>query len=498
MSSVIPFADVGGIAPICGHYIDGHYVEDRAAFDVRRPSDGETYASAPNGDAATVDRAVKSAHSALADSGWGSCAPRDRAKILRRWADLIDSDVQELARLEAVGSTRPISEVTNWDIPYAAECIRFYAEFADKHGGEVAATQHDQLGLIIAEPIGVVGAIVPWNFPIVMGSWKFAPALAAGNAVVLKPSEMTPFSIMRIAELAVDAGVPAGIFNVVNGEGHTTGDAIVRHEGIGKITFTGSTRTGAAIMAACAESGTKPVTLELGGKSPQVVFDDVEDIARVADTVSRSILANAGQVCNAGSRLLLQRSIADGVLDRLVELIGQADAGPTWSPCTNFSPIISGQQRDAIDGVVSRATKAGASVLARGQLLNESEGGSYYAPTILDNAASDMEAVREEIFGPVMTIQRFDEDDEGIALANDTRYGLAAGVYTGNINRGLRAMREIQAGTVWINRYGRTADFIIPTGGYKQSGIGKDLGRHAYESNLRYKSALIAIETPAP
>lgn len=489
-----PMPEVGGISPVCGHYIDGRYIDDQPAFDVRRPSDGAVYASAPDGDRETVDRAVRSAQAALANSGWGSCAPRDRARILRRWADLIEADREELGRLEAVGSTRPISETQAWDVPFTAEGIRFFAEFADKHGGEVAATRHDQLGLVIAEPIGVVGAIAPWNFPLVMGSWKCAPAMAAGNAVVLKPSEMTPFSIMRMAELAVEAGIPAGIFNVVNGEGQTTGDAVVRHQGVGKVTFTGSTRTGAAIMAACAESGTKPVTLELGGKSPQLVFDDVKDLDLVAETVSRSILANAGQVCNAGSRLLLQRGIAEPIADRLVKLIAQSDAGPTWAENTNFSPIISGKQRDAIDGVVARAKKAGAEILAQGKLLNESEGGSYFAPTILDNAASGMEVVREEIFGPVMTIQRFDDDDEGIALANDTHYGLAAGVYTSDMNRGLRAMRETQAGTVWINRYGRTADFIIPTGGYKQSGIGKDLGRHAFESNLRYKSALIAID----
>lgn len=494
MSSSNSIFDAGNISPVCGHFIDGGYVEDRPAFDVRRPSDGAVYAASPNADSEMVDRAVRSAQSALAKSGWGTCAPRDRARILRRWADLIDADKEALGKLEAVGSTRPISEAIGWDVPFTAEGIRFFAEFADKHGGEVAATQHDQLGLIVAEPIGVVGAIAPWNFPLVQGSWKCAPAMAAGNAVVLKPSEMTPFSTLRLAELAVKAGVPAGILNIINGEGHTTGDAIVRHEGIGKVTFTGSTRTGAAIMAACAESGTKPVTLELGGKSPQLVFGDISALDRVAQTVSRSILANAGQVCNAGSRLLLQRNIAEPIIDRLVQLIAKSDAGPTWSAGTNYSPIISGKARDAIAGVVSRATQAGAEMLAQGELQNESRGGSYYAPTILDKAESDMEAVREEIFGPVMTIQRFDEEEEGIALANDTHYGLAAGVYTSDINRGLRVMREIQAGTVWINRYGRTADFIIPTGGYKQSGIGKDLGRYAFESNLRYKSVLIAID----
>ncbi len=494
MAGTITDIQMDGIQPFCGHYIDGRYVEDEPAFDVRRPSDGVVYASAPNADADVVDRAVRAAQAALASSGWGTCAPRDRARTLRRWADLIEADKEELGRLEAIGSTRPVSEAVAWDVPFTAEGIRFFAEFADKHGGDVAATQHDQLGLIISEPIGVVGAIVPWNFPLVMGSWKCAPAMAAGNAVVLKPSEMTPFSIMRMAELAVEAGVPAGIFNVVNGEGHSTGDALVRHEGIGKVTFTGSTRTGAAIMAACAESGIKPVTLELGGKSPQVVFADVKDLDRVADTVSRAILANAGQVCNAGSRLLLHRDVAEPMIERLVRLVAQSDAGPTWLANTNFSPIISHKQRDSIERVVTGATQAGAKVLVRGDLQNASDGGSYYAPTILDKAGSDMSVVRDEVFGPVMTVQRFDDNDEGIALANDTHYGLAAGVYTSDMSLGLRAMREIQAGTVWINRYGRTADFIIPTGGYKQSGIGKDLGRYAFESNLRYKSALIAID----
>jgi aldehyde dehydrogenase (NAD+) len=346
---------------------------------------------------------------------------------------------------------------------------------------------------VIAEPIGVVGAIAPWNLPLVMASWKCAPALAAGNAVVLKPSELTPFSALRLAELAVAAGVPAGIFNVVNGLGHTTGDAIARHPGIGKVTFTGSTRTGAQIMSTCAMSGPKPVTLELGGKSPQIVFDDIDDVDRVAEVIARAILLNAGQVCVAGSRLLVQRKIADQLLDRIVALALRVKVGPTWSADTNFPPIISGAQAERIAAIVDRTLGAGASALVGGRFRGDPQQGAFYEPTVLVGVDAAMEAVREEIFGPVMTVQRFDDEEEAFALANDSKYGLAAGVYTSNVNRALRAVRWLQAGTVWVNRYGRSSDFIIPTGGYKQSGIGKDLGKQAYESNLRYKSALIAI-----
>jgi aldehyde dehydrogenase (NAD+) len=479
--------------PRGGHYIDGQWLQGVAAVAVRRPSDGAVYGDLPDAGAEVVDAAVRAAQAALKSSGWATRAPRERARVLRRWADLVEQDAQALGQLEAVGSTRPISNAVSWDVPFTAEGIRFYSEFADKHGGDVAATQSDHLGMVIAEPIGVIGAIAPWNFPLVTASWKCAPALAAGNAVVLKPSELTPYSTLRLAELAVEAGVPAGLLNIVNGLGPTTGEALARHAGIGKVTFTGSTRTGAAVMAACALSGTKPVTLELGGKSPQLVFDDISDVHKVAANIARAIYTNAGQVCVAGSRLIVQRRVAEQLLALIVELAGKYRAGATWLTATDFPPIISATQAAKIAGMVERSLAAGAKALTGGTALQACGEGAYYAPTVLDGVTSQMEAVREEIFGPVLTVQRFDDEEEGLALANDTHYGLASGVHTSNINRALRAVRALQAGTVWVNRYGRTADFIIPTGGYKQSGIGKDLGRQAYESNLRYKSALIDI-----
>ncbi len=482
------------IRPKGYHFIHGVAVTGGESITVYRPSDNVAYSEIPDAGADIVDQAVQSAQRAIKESGWATRAPRDRARVLRRWADLVDSQAIELGKLEAISSTRPVQDAIGWDVPTTAECIRFYSEFADKHGGDIAATQADQLGMVIAEPIGVVGAIAPWNFPLVMATWKIAPALAAGNAVVLKPSEMTPFSVLRLAELAVEAGLPAGLFNVVTGLGHTTGDAIVRHPGIGKVTFTGSTKTGAHIMAACAHTGPKPVTLELGGKSPQIVFGDVEDIDKVAATISRAILNNAGQVCVAGSRLLVQDTVAEALLEKLVACSKTVNAGPTWSASTTYSPIISQGQAKGIDERVQKSIRDGACAHIGGNFIGDPESGAYFQPTLLTNVDNSMAAVQEEIFGPVMTVQTFATEEEAYALANDSVYGLAAGVYTSNINRGLRAIRQIQAGTVWMNRYGRSADFIIPTGGYKQSGIGKDLGRQAYEANLKFKSVLIGIE----
>jgi aldehyde dehydrogenase (NAD+) len=405
--------------------------------------------------------------------------------------------VDTLARLESVGSTRPIRDAAAWDVPFTAEGIRFYSEFADKIGGEVAATRPDHLGMIIAEPYGVIGAIAPWNFPLVMASWKIAPALAAGNAVVLKPSEMTPFSVLRLAELAIEAGIPPGIFNVVQGDGRVTGDALVRHPKIAKVTFTGSSQTGAAIMTACAQTGTKPVTLELGGKSPQVVFADAPDLDLVARRIAGAIAGNAGQVCVAGSRLIVERSAAPRLIDGIASAFAALKPGHTWAAGTTLPPIISAKQAQRIEGIVARSVGQGAQIAAGGTRLPVAGEGAFYAPTILTNVTADSEAVREEVFGPVLTVQTFDDEDEALALASHEKYGLASGVHTADLSRALRAMRSIEAGTVWINRYGRTSDFVIPTGGYKQSGLGKDLGRQAFEANLRFKSVLIDLNQGA-
>lgn len=477
-----------------GHYIGGRYADSREqAWAVSRPSDGRIYGHVPEAGEAGVDAAVRDAENALARSGWARRAPRERAKALFRWADLIDRD-EQLTLLECVGSTRPISQATVQDIPFTAEAIRFFAEYADKAGGDVAATRRDALGFVAAEPYGVIGAITPWNFPLSMASWKCGPALAAGNAVVLKPSELTPFSTLRMAELAVEAGIPAGVFNVVQGSGVDTGAALVRHPGIGKVSFTGSSATGQRIMADAGLHGVKPVTLELGGKSPQLVFDEVPDLEHVAQCIVRGFTSNGGQACISGSRLIAHEAIVEPLLARVVDIASRLTPGPTWSAATAYCPVIGTAQANKIERLVGSARAEGAEVVTGGAFFDDGPGGAFYRPTVLAGVHDDMAVVREEVFGPVLTVQTFTDEAEGIALADHPHYGLAAGIHARDIGQALRAMRGIAAGTVWINRYGRSGDLVLPTGGYKGSGIGKDLGREAFEACQRHKTVLMDFD----
>ncbi|MFO1059953.1 MAG: aldehyde dehydrogenase family protein [Dongiaceae bacterium] len=482
-----------------GYYLDGSCHDGTGEeIAVARPSDSRVYARLAGCTAAEVDRAVESSLRAFRTSGWATRAPRERARVLRRWADLVEADAERLAPLEAVGSTRPHRDVAGFDLAYTADGIRFFAELADKVGGAVPPTRADDLGLIVPEPYGVVAAIAPWNFPLIMASWKFAPALAAGNAVVLKPSELTPFSVLRLAELGSQAGLPDGILNIVQGRGATVGEALCRHPGVAKITFTGSTATGRAIMVAAAESGIKPVTLELGGKSPQIVFARVPDLERTAGAIVRGITANAGQVCVAGSRLIVHESIADDLVERIARAFRALRPGATWDAEATMPPLISDAHAGKVDDIVRRSLAAGADAIVGGRRPETPRDGAYYLPTILGRVTPQSAAVREEIFGPVLTLQTFADEEEALALANDSAYGLAAGVHTTDFAQALRALRRLEAGTVWINRYGRSLDFVLPTGGYKQSGIGKDLGLAAYEANLRFKQNNLADLAPRP
>jgi len=473
-----------------GHFIDGAYVPGEARIAVRAPSTGQVIGHIPLADAGVVDHAVASAHRALARSGWAGLHPRDRLRALHAWADLIEAEALTLARLEAVCSSRPVGDVLAGDVPVTAEQIRFFAEFADKECGDLAPTSPGSLGYVAAEPYGVVGAIAPWNYPISMAGWKLAPALAAGNAVVLKPSEMTPYSTLYMAELAVRAGIPAGLVNVVLGDGPVTGAAITGHAGIDKVSFTGSTRAGAAIMENIARTGIKPMTLELGGKSPMLVFDDA-DPDLVAKCLERGILPNAGQFCVAGSRIIIQRGIAEAMAERLILRFAAQRPAPTWAAEAGFSPIISEPQLQRIDGIVQAAQAQGGQILCGGARFDRE--GSFYQPTLIGVTDSANPAVSEEIFGPVATFQIFDTEEEGIALASHPSYGLCAGLFTRDLSRALRLTRRLEAGTVWVNRYGRSRDHILPTGGWKASGLGKDLGREAFAANRRTKSVLIDI-----
>ncbi|WP_424987677.1 aldehyde dehydrogenase family protein [Microbulbifer sp. S227A] len=482
--------DPDGLSLSAKHHIGGISVAAPAERAVRAPSDGRIVAEIPYGTAETVDRAVTSAQRALRDSGWAAAAPRDRARALRAWADLIETEARTLARLEAICSSRPVGQAVAGDVGITATQIRFFAEFADKEGGDLVPTSDDRLGFVSHEPYGVVGAITPWNYPISMAGWKLGPALAAGNAVVLKPSEMTPFSTLYMAELAERAGVPAGLINIVLGDGPQTGAAITGHPDIAKVSFTGSTRAGRAIMENIARNGVKPMTLELGGKSPQLVFADA-DLDKAADCIARGILPNAGQTCVAGTRVLVHRSLADALAAKLVAAFEAQVPAATWDDPAGFSPIISVPQMARIDSIVQAAVAAGADPLCGGQPFDRP--GSYYRPTLLTGLHGDNPALREEIFGPVATFQTFDTDEEALELADHPTYGLCAGVYTRDLSRAIRVTRALQAGTVWVNRYGRSFDHILPTGGWKSSGIGKDLGRDAFLANRRSKSVLIDL-----
>jgi aldehyde dehydrogenase (NAD+) len=476
-----------------GHHIGGRLLElGGQEIPVLRPSDHQLMGSIRDGGVAAVDRAVEAARKALAQSRWSRVSPRERGRVLRRWAELIESCGGSLAQLEAAGSTRPISETVGRDLPRTAEVIRYYGEFCDKLEGDITATEAGVLSLVKPEPYGIVGAVVPWNFPLITAAWKFAPALAAGNAMVMKTSELTPFSLLALAELAAAAGLPAGLFNVVNGLGPTTGMAIIRHPEIRKISFTGSSATGGRIMAAAAEAGVKPVTLELGGKSPQLIFDDAGDLDNVAGHIARGFLGNAGQVCTAGTRLIVQSSIADRLLERVEAQCNAVIAGPTWEERTSFSPIVSARQADRLEDLVRRTLAEGAVLRRGGRRLEARNAGAWYAPTILEGVTDSMTGFREEFFGPVLSVTRFETPEEGIALADHPLYGLAASVYTADIRKALKAADSIEAGMVWVNHHGRAPEFTFPAGGFKGSGFGKDMGRAGIEGYLRQKAVWVS------
>lgn len=481
--------DPATVAVPRGHHIGGRYVElPNAEIAVLRPSDHEPMGVITDGGEAAVEMSVDAAKQALKTSRWAKIAPRERARVLMRFAQLVEDNNVYLGKLEAMGSSRLISGTITGDAIRTAGVIRYFAEFCDKVEGTVTATEADTLSITRREPYGIVGAIVPWNFPMITAAWKFAAALAAGNAIIIKTSELTPHSLLALAELAAQAGLPGGLFNVVNGYGHTTGAAIVKHPEVMMISFTGSTQTGAAIMSLAAQSGIKPVTLELGGKSPQLVLADAGDLDTVAGRVANAFMANAGQVCTAGSRILIEDKIADEFRDRLIGKTKAIKAGATWDETTTFAPIISEKQLKRIDGMLRETVAQGGSVITGGGPLETRNAGSFYAPTLLENVDDANIGFREEFFGPVATIRTFADLEEGIALAAHPTYGLAASVHTTNMAKALKAADAIDAGMVFINQHGRSPEFTYTAGGFKGSGFGKDMGRQGFQEFLREKA----------
>lgn len=442
-------------------------------------------------DAADVDIAVANARDVFKSGVWSEMHPRQRKQIILKWADLIEQHKDEFAVLDTLDMGKSISEMVNIDVPDAIDCFRWTAECIDKVYGEIAPTGNDTLAMIHHEPVGVVGAITPWNYPLLMVSWKIAPALAAGNCVILKPSEKAPLSALRLAELAVEAGMPVGVLNVLPGFGHTAGKALALHMDVNVLAFTGSTRVAGMLMGYAGESNMKRVWLEAGGKSPNLVFADA-DIKKAAAGAASAIFANQGEVCIACSRLYVDKSIKEEFVAALIEEAARFRTGDPLDPATTMGPMVDGTQLATVERYVRSAQEEGGNVLVGG-LPEYEEGKGYFAkPTIVDNAHNGMTFVKEEIFGPVLAVCEFETEEEAIELANDSIYGLGAAVWTQNLSRAHRVSRKIESGMVWVNTWGE-GDTTVPFGGVKASGNGRDKSLHALEKYTDIKNVLIRL-----
>ena len=466
---------------------------DGRTLEVISPIDGRPLTTIADGDARDIDRAVEAARRAFQSGGWSRMAPAARKRILLRLADLIEHHAAELAVLGVRDNGTEISMAFKAEPLSAAGTFRYYAEAVDKIYGEIAPTPDDVLGLVHRDPLGVIGVIVPWNFPMMIGAWKIAPALAAGNSVIVKPPEIASLTLLRLAKLAAEAGVPDGVLNVVTGQGATAGEALGLHMDVDAIAFTGSGAVGRRLLEYSARSNLKRIHLELGGKSPNIVFSDVADIAHAAKVSANGMFRNSGQVCVAGSRLLVQSSIHDEFMEELLAETRELKVGDPLSLSSDIGAVASEAQLQKNLGFVIRAKAEGAELLAGGERILGETGGTYMAPTIFDRTTPDMELAREEVFGPVLAVQRFDTEEEAIGLANATVYGLAAGVWTSSLVTAHRMVRAIRAGVVHVNTYGG-ADITVPLGGFRESGFGRDKSLHALEKYVDLKTAWISLQ----
>jgi aldehyde dehydrogenase (NAD+) len=459
-------------------------------MDVVNPATEEIIAAVAAADASDVDAAVAAARAAL-DGPWGKMSARERGRLVSRLADRLMERVDEVARLETLHNGKPISESRNIEIPAAAECFEYYAGWADKVMGETIPVKGNYLTYTLREPVGVVAAIVPWNFPLLLAAWKVAPALACGNTVILKPASQTPLTAIALGEIAIEAGLPPGVLNVITGPGSIIGQALVEHPGIDKIAFTGDTSTGKAIMRSAADT-LKKITLELGGKSPNIVLADADvDAALRGATIG--IFYGKGEVCAAGSRLLVDRAIKDEFLDKLAARTKKMVAGDPMDPRTRFGPVSSRKQLETVLRYIDAGKQEGATLVAGGERADIGTGKGYFVqPTVFADVRPEMTIAREEIFGPVLAAIEFADLDEAIARANDTPYGLAAGVWTRDIKKAHYVARKLQAGTVWINTY-NVYDTAAPFGGYKQSGFGREMSAHALQHYTQVKSVWVDL-----
>jgi aldehyde dehydrogenase (NAD+) len=459
-------------------------------MEVVNPATEEVIATVASADKSDVDAAVAAARAAL-NGPWGRMSARERGRLVSKLADRLLEKADEVARLETLHNGKPIFESRQIEIPAAAECFEYYAGWADKVMGETIPVKGNYLTYTLREPLGVVAAIVPWNFPLLLAAWKVAPALACGNVVILKPASQTPLTAIALGEIAVEIGLPPGVLNVITGPGSSVGQAIVEHPGIDKIAFTGDTSTGKGIMRAAADT-LKKITLELGGKSPNIILPDA-DLEAALRGATTGIFYGKGEVCAAGSRLLVARSIKDEFMEKLAARAKKMVAGDPLDPKTRYGALASKKQLETVQRYVDIAKKEGATLVAGGARADIGTGkGYFYQPTVFDNVAPESTISREEIFGPVLATIEFADIDEAIARANDSPYGLAAAVWTRDIKKAHYVARKLQAGTVWINTY-NVYDTAAPFGGYKASGFGREMSAHALEHYTQVKSVWVDL-----
>ena len=472
-------------------FINGRWCDAASGrtFETPNPATGETLARIAEGGAEDIDRAVRAARKAFEEGPWSRMTPSERGRIIWRIGDLILEHVDELAELESLDNGKPFAVAQAADVPLAADLFHYMAGWATKIEGNTINISVPYMpganfhSYTLREPVGVVGQIIPWNFPLLMAAWKLGPALAAGNCVVLKPAEQTPLTALRLAELIAEAGMPDGVVNVVPGFGETAGAALSAHNDVDKVAFTGSTEVGRLIVQAAARSNLKKLTLELGGKSPNIVFDDAGPAA--IEGAAHAIFFNHGQCCVAGSRLFVQRGRFDEVVDGVAQIAKSIKMGPGMEPGTEMGPLVSEEQLRLVTGYLRSGEDEGATALAGGGRFGDR--GYFVEPTVLTNTRPEMKVVREEIFGPVLVASPFSDLDEIAAVANDSDYGLGAGIWTKDISKAHALAKKLKAGTVWINCY-NVFDAALPFGGYKQSGWGREMGHEALNAYTEVKA----------